>query len=225
MDILLVARETPTLPPTAGELTDPTAVKALIPRLPYGPIVGPLLARLALGGMVLGKDLDRGASRAAIGVAIQRSKPRGVVVLGADLSRELLGEGLPAVGGLRELHSKPLAGIARAKQEDIERLLSELSQRAHVPWSPPSMRAAPARVLVRTEEAEAQAAALIEKGQWQQTAALLRSAEPLGPRGTNMLGRALLQMGDRDGARAAFERTLQLDTGNTIARRQLDTLS
>ncbi len=52
----------------------------------------------------------------------------------------------------------------------------------------------------------------------------LRAGEPLGPRGTNMLGRALLELGDREAARHAFERTVSSDPGNAIARRQLDNL-
>ncbi len=67
--------------------------------------------------------------------------------------------------------------------------------------------------------------ALIEKQQWQAAIDLLHDGEPLGPRGTNMLGRALLQLGDRNAARHAFERTLASDPGNTIAQRQLAQLS
>jgi predicted negative regulator of RcsB-dependent stress response len=78
--------------------------------------------------------------------------------------------------------------------------------------------------VVRAEEVEAQAAALIEKQQWQAAVEALRGGEPLGPRGTNMLGRALLQLGDREAARHAFERTLASDPGNAIAQRQLANL-
>jgi hypothetical protein len=224
MDLLLVAREAPELPPTSREIDDQAHARALLPKLPHGPQLAPLLARLAVGAMVLGKALDRGAARAAIGVAMQRGKPRGVVLLGHDLGRELLGEGLPLAGGIRELHSRPIAAIGQANPADTERILMELCQRAGVSWAPPSSRAAPARAVVRAEEVEAQAAGLIERQQWQAAVELLRAGEPLGPRGTNMLGRALLQMGDRDGARHAFERTLASDPGNAIATRQLATL-
>jgi Flp pilus assembly protein TadD len=100
----------------------------------------------------------------------------------------------------------------------------ELCQRAGVSWAPPSARAAPARAVVRAEEVEAQAASLIEKQQWQAAIDALRKGEPLGPRGTNMLGRALLQLGDKEGARHAFERTLSSEPDNRIALRQLETL-
>ncbi|GAC1318223.1 MAG: hypothetical protein NVSMB2_12810 [Chloroflexota bacterium] len=53
---------------------------------------------------------------------------------------------------------------------------------------------------------------------------MLRSAEPLGARGTNMLGRALAELGDKDGARQAFERTLSVEPDNRIAQRQLQAL-
>jgi hypothetical protein len=39
-----------------------------------------------------------------------------------------------------------------------------------------------------------------------------------------MLGRALLQLGDRDGARHAFERTLAREPDNRIALRQMEGL-
>lgn len=225
MDLLVVARETPTVPPTKAEVADPADARALLPPLPHGPLVAQLLSRLAIGTLVLSQQLDRGASRAAIGVALQRSKAKGVVLLGHELGRELLGEGLPLAGGIREIHSKPIAALGQAKQPEMERILTELCQRAGIPWAPPSARAAPARIMVRAEEAEAEAAKLIEKQQWQQAIEMLRSAEPLQPRGTNMLGRALLQLGDREGARHAFERTLSADPLNTIAQRQLANLS
>jgi predicted negative regulator of RcsB-dependent stress response len=78
--------------------------------------------------------------------------------------------------------------------------------------------------VVRAEEVEAQAASLIEKQQWQAAIDALRNGEPLGPRGTNMLGRALLQLGDKEGARHAFERTLSSEPDNRIALRQLEAL-
>ena len=221
----MVAREAPDLPPTAREIADPADARQLVPKLPHGPQIGPLLARLAVGVMVLAKALDRGASRAAIGVAIQRSRPRAVVLLGPDLGRDLLGEGLPLAGGIRELHSRPIGAIGQAGTAETERILMELCQRAGIAWAPPSARAAPARAVVRAEEVEAQAAALIEKQQWQAAVEALHNGEPLGPRGTNMLGRALLQLGDRDAARHAFERTLASDPGNTIAQRQLANLA
>jgi hypothetical protein len=225
MDLLMVAREAPGIDPTPTELTDPVHSRELLPKLPHGAHIAPLIARLALGAMVLSKSLDRGASRAAIGVALQRARPRGVVLLGADLGRELLGEGLPLAGGLREMHGKPVAALGQANTAETERILMELCQRAGIQWAPPSARAATARHVVHAEEVEAQAAGLIEKQQWQAAIELLRNGEPLGPRGTNMLGRALLQLGDRDAARRAFERTLASDPGNSIAQRQLANLA
>lgn len=224
MDLLLVAREAPSLPPTSREVTDPVEARALLPKLPHGPQIGPLLARVALGVLVVSKSLDRGAARAAIGVSLQRARPRGMVLLGHELGRELLGEGLPLAGGLRELHSRPIAALGQANATETERILMELCQRAGVWWAPPSARAAPARAVVRAEEVEAQAAALISKQQWQAAVEVLRNGEPLGPRGTNMLGRALLELGDREAARRAFERTLAGDPANGIAQRQLANL-
>jgi hypothetical protein len=221
MDLLLVAREAADLPPTPRELDDHADARALLPKLPHGPQVAALLARLGIGAMVLSKSLDRGAARAAIGVAMQRSKPRGVVLLGHELGRDLLGEGLPLAGGIRELHSRPIAALGQANPAETERILMELCQRAGIAWAPPSSRAAPARAVVRAEEVEAQAAGMIERQQWQAAVDLLHAGEPLGPRGTNMLGRALLQLGDRDGARHAFERTLASDPLNAIAQRQI----
>ena len=221
MDLLLVAREAPDLEPTPREVDDHADASALLPKLPHGPQLAPLLARLAVGTMVLSKALDRGAARAAIGVAMQRSRPRGVVLLGNELGRELLGDGLPLAGGIRELHSRPIAALGQANPADTERILMELCQRAGVAWAPPSSRASPARAVVRAEEVETQAAGLIERQQWQAAVDVLRNGEPLGPRGTNMLGRALLQLGDRESARHAFERTLASDPLNAIATRQL----
>src|ERR1700731_2973143 len=195
MDLLMVAREAPDLAPTAREIVDPSDARKLLPKLPHGTQVGPLLSPLALGVLVLDKALDRGAARAAIGVALQRSRPRAVVLLGHELGRELLGEGLPLAGGIRELHSRPIASLGQAKAADTERILIELCQKAGIAWAPPSSRAAPARAVVRAEEVEPQAASLIEKQQWQAAVEALQNGEPLGPRGTNMLGRALLQLG------------------------------
>src|SRR5205823_5048324 len=127
---------------------------------------------------VLSKALDRGASRAAIGVALQRSRPRGIVLLGHDLGRELLGEGLPLAGGIRELHSKPIAALGQANATETERLLVDLCQRAGIQWAPPSARAAPARSVVRAEEVENLAASLIEKQQWKQAVDALHNGEP-----------------------------------------------
>jgi hypothetical protein len=225
MDLLMVAREAPDLEPTAREISDPADARLLLPKLPHGPQVALLLARLALGVLVLNKALDRGAARAAIGVALQRSRPRAIVLLGHDLGRELLGEGLPLAGGIRELHSRPIANLGQAKAADTERILIELCQKAGIAWAPPSSRAAPARAVVHAEEVEALAAGLIEKQQWPKAVEVLRNGEPLGPRGTNMLGRALLQQGDKEGARHAFERTLASEPDNRIALKQLDGLS
>jgi hypothetical protein len=224
MDLLMVAREAPQLAPTPREIDDPAEARKILPKLPHGPQIGPLLARLAVGVMVLARGLDRGASRAAIGVSIQRSRPRAVVLLGHDLGRDLLGEGLPLAGGIRELHSRPIAALGQANAAETERILMELCQRAGVTWAPPSARAAPARTVVRAEEIEAQAASLIEKQQWQAAVEALHKGEPLGPRGTNMLGRALLELGDKEGARRAFERTLATEPDNRIALRQLQAL-
>jgi tetratricopeptide (TPR) repeat protein len=225
MDLLIVAREAPGLEPTSREIADPADARAVMPKMPHGPQIAPLLARLALGVMVLADALDRAAARAAIGVAIQRARPRGVVLVGHDLGRELLGEGLPLAGGIRELHSRPIGALGQANPAETERILMELCQRAGIQWAPPSARATTARNVVRAEEVETQAASLIEKEQWQAAIDVLHEGEPLGPRGTNMLGRALLQIGDRDAARHAFERTLANDPGNTIAQRQLGNLA
>jgi hypothetical protein len=202
MDLLMVAREAPGLAPTPREIDDPAKARQALPSLPHGPQTTSLLARLS----------------------IQRAQPRGVVLLGHDLGRDLLGEGLPLAGGIRVLHSRPIAALGQANAAETERILMELCQRAGVPWAPPSARAAPARAVVRAEEVEAQAASLIEKQQWQAAVDALRNGEPLGPRGTNMLGRALLQLGDKEGARHAFERTLASEPDNRIALRQLEAL-
>ena len=220
----MVAREAPDLAATKVEIDDTADAHRMLPKLPHGPQMEALLARLALGLMVLSKGLDRGAARAAIGVAMQRAKPRGVVLLGHELGRELLGEGLPLAGGIRELHSRPIAAIGQANAAETERILVELSRKAGIPWAPPSARAATARAVVRAEEVEAQAASLIQKEHWQAAIETLRQGEPLGPRGTNMLGRALLQLGEREAARHAFERTLAREPDNRIAQRQLDAL-
>ena len=76
---------------------------------------------------------------------MQRAHPRGVVLLGTELGRELLGEGLPLAGGIRTLHGRPIAALGPGGAADTERMLMELCQRAGVSWAPPSARAAPAR--------------------------------------------------------------------------------
>jgi hypothetical protein len=225
MDLLMVAREGPELAPTAREIADPADARQMLPKLPHGPHIAPLLTRLAVGVLVLSKALDRSASRAAIGVSMQRSRPKAVVLLGHELGRELLGEGLPLAGGIRELHSRPIANLGQAGPADTERILMDLCQRAGIPWAPPSSRAAPAHVQMRAEEVETKAASLIEKQLWPAAVEVLRSGEPLSPRGTNMLGRALLQLGDKDAARHAFERTLASEPDNRIALRQLEGLA
>jgi hypothetical protein len=171
--------------------------------------------------LVLSKALDRGAARAAIGVSIKRTRTRAVVILGHELGRELLGEGLPLAGGIREMHGTPVANLGQAGAVETERILFELCQKAGIPWAPPSSRAAPARAVVRAEEVEVQAASLIEREQWQAAVDVLHEGEPLRARGTNMLGRALLQLGDREAARRAFERTLASEPDNRIAQKQL----
>jgi hypothetical protein len=225
MDLLMVAREGPDLPATVREIGDPADARQMLPKLPHGLQIAPLLTRLAVGVLVLSKGLDRGASRAAIGVSMKRSRPRAVVLLGHELGRELLGEGLPLVGGIRELHSRPIANLGQAGPADTERILQDLCQRAGIAWAPPSSRAAPAHVQMRAEEVEIKAASMIEKQLWQAALDVLRNGEPLSPRGTNMLGRALLQLGDKEGARHAFERTLASEPDNRIALRQIENLA
>ncbi|GAC1318219.1 MAG: hypothetical protein NVSMB2_12800 [Chloroflexota bacterium] len=149
MDLLMVAREANGLTPTAREIDDPVTARHMLPRLPHGPQVAPLVARLAVGVLVLAKALDRGAARAAIGVSITRSHPKAVVLLGHDLGRELLGEGLPLAGGIREMHGRPVANLGQAGASETERILMETCQKAHISWAPPSTRAAPARTVVR----------------------------------------------------------------------------
>ncbi|HEX8966272.1 MAG TPA: hypothetical protein VF937_00225 [Chloroflexota bacterium] len=224
MDLLVVAREAPDLAPTTHEVDDPSEARLILPKLPHGPQIASLVTRLAVGVLVLNRALDRGAARAAIGVSMRRVQPRAVVLLGHELGRELLGEALPLAGGIRELHSRPIAAVGQASAADTERILMDLCQRAGIAWAPPSARAAPARAIVRAEEVETQAASFIEKQQWQAAVDILRQGEPLGARGTNMLGRALLQLGDREAARRAFERTLASEPDNRIALRQLDGL-
>src|SRR5438067_7465611 len=104
MDLLMVTREAPGLDPTAREIVDAADARQVLLKFPHGPQIAPLVARLAVGALVLSTALDRGAARAAIGVDIQRARPRGIVLLGQDVGRELLGEGLPLVGGIGELH-------------------------------------------------------------------------------------------------------------------------
>src|SRR5258708_33118271 len=107
MDLLVVAREAPDLAPTPREIVDLADARQLLPKLPHGPQLAALVARLAVGVLVLSNALDSGAGRAAIGVSMQRSRPKAVVLLGIDLGRELLGEGLPLARGIRQLHNKP----------------------------------------------------------------------------------------------------------------------
>lgn len=224
MELLLVARERPGVEPTSSEVTDQQQARELLPRLPHGTQILAALARMSIGVMVLAQSMERPAARAALSAAIGRSQPRGLVVLGSELGRELLGEGLALTGGVREMHSRPIGALGRATGPETERILSEVCQRAGIPWAPLGARAAPARAVMRADDAVVQAAALIEKQQWAEAVAALHAGEPLGPRGTNMLGRALLGLGDTDGARAAFERTLAAEPGNSIAQRQLATL-
>src|SRR5205823_3758656 len=138
MDLLVVAREAPDLAPTPHEIDDLADARQLLPKLPHGPQLAALVARLAVGVLVLSKALDRGAGRAAMGVAMQGAHPRAVVLLGPDLGRELLGGGLPWAGGIRELHSRPIAALAQANAADTERILVDLCQRAGISWAPPS---------------------------------------------------------------------------------------
>src|SRR6266568_9676491 len=118
MDLLVVAREAPDLAPTPHEIDDLADARQLLPKLPHGPQLAALIARLAVGVLVLAKGLDRGAARAAIGVSIQRARPRAVVLLGHDLGRDLLGEGLPLAGGIRDLHSRLIAALGQANAAD-----------------------------------------------------------------------------------------------------------
>jgi hypothetical protein len=224
MDLLMVAREAPDVGATPREIDDLIEARQLLPRLPHGAQVSPLVARLAIGVLVLAKGLDRGAARAGIGVSIQRANPKAVVLLGHELGRELLGEGLPLVGGIRDMYNRPIANLGQAGGAETERILFETCQKAHISWAPPSARAATAQAVVRGVEIEAQAAQLIERQQWQAAIDVLRTGEPLGPRGTNMLGRALMQLGDKEAARHAFERTLASEPDNRIALRQIAAL-
>jgi hypothetical protein len=224
MDLLVVAREAPGLEPTPREIADPADARRVLPKMPHGAHIAPLILRLAPGVMVLSKALDRTTARSAIGVAIGRARPKGVLLLGLELGRELLGEGLPLAGGIRSLHGKQVGALGQAGNPEIERILIDLCQRSGIEWAPPSARAATARHVVHAEEVESHAASLIERQQWQAAVDVLHDGEPLGPRGTNMLGRALLQLGDRDAARHAFERTLASDPGNSIAQRQMANL-
>ena len=65
----MVAREATDLVPTPREIDDPADARQLLQKLPHGLQIAPLLARLAVGVLVLAKALDRGAARAAIGVS------------------------------------------------------------------------------------------------------------------------------------------------------------
>src|SRR5919202_5473171 len=149
MDLLMVAREAPELAPTAREIDDLPQARQILPKLPHGAQIAPLVARLAVGVLVLSKALDRGAARAAIGVAIQRAKPRAVVLLGHELGRELLGEGLPLAGGIREMHGRYVGSLGQAGAAETERILMELCQKSGVSWAPTSASASPARSAVR----------------------------------------------------------------------------
>src|SRR5207253_10637541 len=103
MDLLMVAREAPGLDPTVREVDDPAAARQVLPKFPHVPQIAPLVARLAVGALVLSSSLHRGAARASIGVTIQRARARGIVLLGHELGRELLVVGLPWVGRIRRL--------------------------------------------------------------------------------------------------------------------------
>jgi hypothetical protein len=77
---------------------------------------------------------------------------------------------------------------------------------------------------VKTREAIAFAMA----SKWEEAIALNRELISLYPDSLdayNRLGKALLETGDADAARAAFERSLALDVSNTIARKNLDRLA
>src|SRR5260370_7212548 len=113
MDLLVVAREAPDLAPTPREIDDLADARQLFPKLPHGPQLAALIARLAVGVLVLSKGLDRGAARAAIGVSMQRARPKGVVLLGPDLGRGLLGEGLPPPPTLPQLPTPPIPPLAQ----------------------------------------------------------------------------------------------------------------
>ena len=77
-------------------------------------------------------------------------------------------------------------------------------------------------------EKSRQAVKLAMESRWEEAAALNREliAEAPGDRDSfNRLGRALLELGDGQGARAAFEHSLTLDPGNGIARKNLERLT
>lgn len=66
------------------------------------------------------------------------------------------------------------------------------------------------------------------ESRWEEAAALNRDLTAEAPDDLdsyNRLGRALLELGDVAGARSAFERSLVLDPGNSIAKKNLDRLS
>src|SRR5258708_8856787 len=114
MDLLVVAREAPDLAPTPREIDDLADARQLLPKLPHGPQLAALIARLAVGVLVLSKGLDRGAARAAIGVSMQRARPKGVVLLGPDLGPELPGQRLPLPPPIRHFPTPPIAPPAPA---------------------------------------------------------------------------------------------------------------
>jgi hypothetical protein len=63
---------------------------------------------------------------------------------------------------------------------------------------------------------------------WEEAIALNRELIDLAPDNSdayNRLGKALLETGDADAARAAFKHSLALDSSNTIARKNLDRLA
>src|SRR5258707_14065542 len=98
MDLLVVAREAPDLAPTPREIGDLADARQLLPKLPHGPQLAALIARLAVGVLVLSKGLDGGAARAAIGVSMQPARPKGGVPLRPELARRRLGAGLTRLG-------------------------------------------------------------------------------------------------------------------------------
>src|SRR5256885_2174433 len=86
MDLLMVAREAPDLPPTGREIDDASDARLMLPKLPHGPQVATLVARLAVGVLVLGKALDRGAAGAADRGPTPMGRRRGAQMPGAPPS-------------------------------------------------------------------------------------------------------------------------------------------
>jgi tetratricopeptide (TPR) repeat protein len=65
-------------------------------------------------------------------------------------------------------------------------------------------------------------------GRWEEAAAVNRNviaASPSDLDAYNRLGKALLELGDPEGARAAFQHSLSLDPSNPIARKNIERLS